>query len=189
MKILFTLVLAAFAGFAFTNLAEPVSLNLNSASKIDWVGTKKGGFHQGNIKLKSGDVQVQNGKLKGGKFTIDVSSIVATDFEDPKNNGLIKHVLGADFLETEKFPEATFEITKVDYTADNKATLTGNLTLKGITLPIMFPATIHSADDKRFFGVGSIVLDRTLFGVNYDPAKVSKEVDLKIYILATATPS
>ena len=187
MKILSLVVLLAFAGWAFTKKSTAVKMDLSLAqSKIDWAATKKTGYHNGIIKLKGGDVQVDGGKLVGGKFTIDVTSINSTDFENPTDNGLIKHVLSKDFLEAEKYPEATFEITKVDYKNEKDVNITGNLTMKGLTLPLMFPAIVNSADEKRFFAYGHFNLDRTLWGVNYDVNRASKDVNLGVYILASA---
>ncbi len=187
MRILSAIVLMAVVGWAFTNKSAVVKMNISTeASKIDWAATKKTGFHNGIIKLKSGEVVLENNKLTGGKFVIDVSSINATDFENPKDNGLIKHLLSKDFLETDKYPEATFEITKVDYNDATNATLTGNLTMKGLTLPLSIPVTISNADDKRFFGFARFAFDRTMWGVTYDPTKVSKDVNIGVYIIASA---
>lgn len=190
MRILTLVILLAFAGWAFTKKSTAVKMNVALAqSKIDWAATKKTGYHNGIIKLKSGEVQVENNKLVGGTFTIDVTSINATDFENPTDNGLVKHLLSKDFLETEKFPEATFEITKVDYKDEKNVNITGNLTMKGLTLPLIIPATVNSADEKRFFAYGHFNIDRTLWGVNYDPTRASKDVNLGVYILASAPAS
>ncbi|WP_165958128.1 YceI family protein [Segetibacter sp. 3557_3] len=188
MRILFAVVIMALAGWAFTNRAEVTKMSISTdASKIDWAATKKTGYHNGIIKLKSGEVQLENNKLVGGTFVIDVTSLNATDFVDnPKENSLVKHLMGKDFLETEKFPEATFEITKVDYKDATNATLTGNFTLKGNTLPLSFPVTINSADEKRFFGFAHFSFDRTMWGVTYDPNRASKDVNIGVYLLASA---
>ncbi len=101
MRLLFALVIMVTAGWAFTNKPTALKMNINTqASKIDWAATKKTGYHNGIIKLKSGEVEVENNKLTGGKFVIDVTSINATDFENPKENGLVKHLMSKDFLET-----------------------------------------------------------------------------------------
>jgi polyisoprenoid-binding protein YceI len=187
MRILTIIVLVALAGWAFTKKSTAVKMDVAlTQSKIDWAATKKTGYHNGIIKLKSGDVQVENNKLVGGKFTIDVTSINATDMDNPTDNGLIKHILGKDFLETEKYPEATFEITKVDYKDEKNVNITGNLTMKGLTLPLVFPATVNSADEKRFFAYGHFNIDRTLWGVNYDVNRASRDVNIGVYILASA---
>lgn len=187
MRILSVIVLLAFAGWAFTKKSTAVKMDVSLAqSKIDWAATKKTGYHNGIIKLKGGDVQVENNKLVGGKFTIDVTSINSTDFENPTDNGLVKHLMGKDFLETEKYPEATFEITKVDYKNEKDVVITGNLTMKGFTLPLEFPAIINSADDRRFFGYAHFNIDRTLWGINYDENRASRNVNIGVYLLASA---
>lgn len=189
MRIAFALVVFAFAGWAFTNSSSTLTMNVETkASKIEWAATKKSGYHQGVIKVKSGEVQVDNGKLTGGKFVIDVNSINATDFVDnPSDNNLVKHLKSKDFLETETFPEATFEITKVDYKNEKDVTLTGSLTMKGVSLPLSFPATIGSADEKRFFGFAHFNIDRTLWNVMYDTNRASKDVNIGVYLFAVPT--
>ncbi len=116
MRILSVLIIVAITGWAFTTKNAPVKLNISlEQSKIDWAATKKTGYHNGIIKLKSGEIEVENNKLVGGKFVIDVTTLNATDFENPKENGLVKHLMGKEFLETDKYPEASFDITKVEY--------------------------------------------------------------------------
>lgn len=62
--------------------------------------------------------------------TIDMKSV---DTGSALFNG---HIQGADFLDTEKFPTATFKSTKVVFDGDKPATIEGNLTIKGITKPV-----------------------------------------------------
>ncbi len=186
MRILVALVAVAFAGWAFKPMPAAVKMKVETtASKIEWAATKKSGFHQGVIKVKGGDVQVENGKLTGGKFVIDVNSINATDFVDnPAENNLVKHLKSKDFLETETYPDATFEISKVDYKDDKNVTLNGKLTMKGVSLPLSFPATINNADEKRFFGFAHFTIDRTLWNILYDTNRASKDVNIGVYLFA-----
>lgn len=143
------------------------SLKLNtSASTIEWVGTKVTGYHTGNVPLKSGEIYVKNGEVTGGNFIMDLANM---DVSGPKavdaasNKKLLGHLKSADFFDVEKNPEGKFELTSVQpYKGDavkdttdarqeqiNKYkvtdpthTISGNLTLKGITKSIEFPARI-----------------------------------------------
>lgn len=67
--------------------------------------------------------------------TIDMKSV---DTGSTLFNG---HIQGADFLDTEKFPTATFKSTKVVFEGDKPATIEGNLTIKGITKPVTLKVT------------------------------------------------
>ena len=186
MRIILAIILVGFAGWAFRSSSTAVKMNVETnASKVEWAATKKTGFHQGVIKVKSGDVQIDNGKLTGGKFVIDVNSINATDMVDnPADNNLVKHLKSKDFLETETYPDATFDITKVDYKDDKNVTLNGTLTMKGVSVPLSFPATINNADEKRFFGFAHFTIDRTLWNVMYDTNRASKDVNIGVYLFA-----
>jgi polyisoprenoid-binding protein YceI len=62
-----------------------------------------------------------------------------------------KHLRGADLLNTDKFPTATFESTSIKSTAPNKATVTGNFTLHGVTKEISFDA-VHVGGGKDPWG-------------------------------------
>ncbi|WP_207492574.1 YceI family protein [Aridibaculum aurantiacum] len=185
MKIALALVAVSFAGLAFKYSSTAVQMNVETnASKVEWAATKKTGYHQGIMKVKSGNVQVEGGKLVGGKFVIDVTSINATDFENPVENNFVKHLKSKDFLETETYPEATFEITKVDYKDEKNVVLNGTFTMKNVSLPLSFPATINNADEKRFFGFAHFTFDRTLWNVMYDTNRASKDVNIGVYLFA-----
>ncbi len=62
--------------------------------------------------------------------TIDMKS-VNTGFE--VFNG---HIQGEDFLDTAKYPTATFKSTKVHFDGDKPTSVDGNLTIKGVTRPV-----------------------------------------------------
>lgn len=52
-----------------------------------------------------------------------------------------EHIQGEDFLDTAKFPTATFKSTKVNFDGDKVASVEGSLTLKGITKPVTLTVT------------------------------------------------
>ena len=151
-------------------------------SRVDWVGSKKSDFHTGYFTVKSGTVTVDGGKLKGGKFIIDLANLKVTDAGG--GDRLTGHLKTADFFDVAKFGEATYEITGVNYTSESTAEISGNLSLKGTTLPVKFTAMIRNNDDKGFFAQAFFSLDRTAFGVNYGIGMVSKDVELAVHIFA-----
>jgi polyisoprenoid-binding protein YceI len=155
---------------------------LNDYSRVEWVGTKKTGYHSGAFKLKSGEIKLDaNNKLAGGRFVIDMASLQLIGEDQPK---FVDHLKAKDFFETASFGEATYEISNVEYTSDTEVKINGSLNLKGITVPLSIPAIIRNADDKRFFGQAFFSLDRTLWGINYGLGTVAKDVQVSVHLFA-----
>ena len=97
-----------------------------------------------------------------------------------------EHLRSADFFDAAKFPKATFKSTKVEAAGEGKLKVTGDLTVKDITRPVVLDVTLNKAADHPMTKAPTIGLDatttlsRTEFGVgNYAPA-VSDEVELRI---------
>jgi polyisoprenoid-binding protein YceI len=136
------------------------------ASKIHWLAKKVGGQHEGTIGITSGSLVADGAKISGGEFVIDMKSIVCTDITNAEyNQKFIGHISTGDFFEVEKFPTAAFKITKVA-----GSNITGDLTMKGITKSITFPAKIAVVGGK-VSATASIPVDRTDFGVKYNSKK------------------
>ena len=97
-----------------------------------------------------------------------------------------EHLRSADFFDAAKFPNATFKSTKVEAAGEGKLKVTGDLTVKDITRPVVLDVTLNKAADHPMTKAPTIgfdattTLSRTEFGVgNYAPA-VSDEVELRI---------
>ena len=157
----------ATAGIPKKGAKKAVALAVDTkASKINWLAKKVTGQHEGTINLASGSLLTNGTKVTGGEFVIDMKSIVCTDITDAEyNKKFIGHITTGDFFEVEKYPTSTFKITKVD--AGN---ITGNLTMKGITKSITFPAKVSMVGGKAT-ATASIPVDRTDFGVKYNSKK------------------
>lgn len=137
-----------------------------SESKIEWIGTKVSGYHTGTIPLKNGEIFVDNAEVTGGKFVMDAANLIVSgpkSVDEKSNQKLLGHLKSSDFFDVEKYPEATFELTAVkpysgaaisdttdprqDEISEYKVTnpthhISGNLTIKGVTKNIEFPARI-----------------------------------------------
>ncbi len=153
----------------FTNVrAESVNLNTEKSS-IQWTGKKVLGQHTGKVKIQSGTLSTNKGVLTGGEFTIDMTSITCEDLTDADyNKKLIGHLNSTDFFNVKEFPAANLKITKVlkSTKTPNTYNLTGDLTIKGITNSITFPATFKAAG-KGFTGNATFTIDRTLWDIKY----------------------
>lgn len=191
-KIIFAVVIVAtsLSLVAFTkkdksNAAVTFTVNAQK-SKVDWIGSKKSDFHTGYFPVKSGSVQVDGDKLPklvGGSFVIDVAGLKVTD--ERGGEKLQGHLSSADFFDITKFGEATFTINTVDYIKADRATIKGDLSLKGIKAPVTFTAIIRNADEKGFFAEAFFSFDRTIFGINYGLGNVDTDVQLAIHIYGT----
>ena len=142
------------------------------SSKLTWKGYKPTGTHNGTINLKEGELNFEDDNLKGRKFTFDMASIKVLDIKDAKYNAdLTGHLANKDFFDVTQFPTGTFEITNVTK-EDIITTVEGNLTLKGITKNISFPASvIPQKDGTTVFLSNAIKIDRTEFGIKYKSKK------------------
>lgn len=161
-----------------SGVAAPKVVNLNkSASSIAWLAKKVTGEHNGTVGISAGALNVDGNKLIGGNFTIDLKTIKDLDLTDPGyNQKLVGHLSSGDFFEVEKFPTATFVITKV---AGKQ--VTGNLTAKGITKSITFPAEI-TVKGGKVTAKANITIDRTDFNIRYNSKKFFESIgDKAIY--------
>ncbi|MBO9730840.1 MAG: YceI family protein [Chitinophaga sp.] len=136
-------------------------------SKLNWTGKKVTGQHQGTINVADGKLEVDNNVLKGGTFSLDTRSILVTDIKDEGGNAkLLGHLKSEDFFAVEKFPTATFATTNVTSKGGGNYEVTGNLTIKGITNPVTFPATVIVAGNK-LTAKAAIKVDRTKYNIKY----------------------
>ena len=98
-----------------------------------------------------------------------------------------KHLRGEDFLNVKKFPEAKFVSTSFEEKGNGKATLKGDLTLHGVTKPIVIDVEHigHGQDPwggyRRGFA-GKTTLTLRDFGINYDLGPDSREVEMFLSI-------
>jgi len=169
MKKITTLLVAitAVALVAFKPIAPATFKVDTEKSKIEWTGKKVTGQHTGTIKLASGEVAV-NGKVPtSGKFAIDMTSMTSTDLQGETAGKLLGHLKSDDFFGVDKFPTSTFTATKITPAGANKVNVTGNLTIKGKTAPITFPATYTLAGNTLTIVAPEVKVDRTVYDIRY----------------------
>lgn len=205
--------LAAFASLVLTsctkdkpvvNETTEVTTNNNGAvyeldtlnSRIEWKGYKilksDQTSHFGTINFESGDLTVHEGMLESGKFIADMNSLRSVDLKDDaeqlgKLNG---HLKSGDFFETDKFPTASYEITKVSKndSGDYNTLLDGNLTIKGITKPMQFNANVSVKDGVASIATEPKDISREAFNVKFQMpvanGVIKDDVNLQIIIKA-----
>lgn len=144
---------------------KPVTYKVDvEKSTLTWVGKKVTGGHNGTINLQSGSLQFEGKKLAGGNFTINMATIKDAD----KSERLEGHLKADDFFGVDKFATSTFVIKKVAAGSGNQVNVTGDLTIKGITNAITFPAAlVWNADGTVTATADKVVVDRTKFGIKF----------------------
>lgn len=126
------------------------------------------GSHIGYVYVSKGELTVEKGHLTGGAVEMDMNTIL--DDAHRNDNNLIDHLKSADFFEVEKFPYSVFAITKVVSNGET-INVTGNLTIKGITHTVIFPAHVE-VKDGVVYASGKLSIDRTKWDVVYKSGKI-----------------
>ncbi|MCF6279580.1 MAG: YceI family protein [Flavobacteriaceae bacterium] len=154
---------------------------INDKSTLTWKGFKPTESHNGTIAISKGVLSLTDNNLVGGKFKIDMNSIVVLDIpaDNEYNGKLVGHLKAPDFFDVEKFSTALFEITAVAKNGD-KVNVSGNLTIKGITKNITFPAKVSEANGLVTFKSDLFKIDRTEFGIQYNSGKFFKNLKDKM---------
>ncbi len=179
-------VIMLFAVFAFTNFKADTYKADVKGSKIGWLAKKVTGQHNGGVTLKNGALQVEKGKIVGGEFTMDMTTISCEDIKDAESNGkLVGHLKSDDFFAVAKNPTATFVIKKVDSTGkkgnDETYNITGDLTIKGITNSVTFDTKTVSKG-KKITATAKLVFDRALWKIEFRSGKFFENLgDKMIY--------
>jgi polyisoprenoid-binding protein YceI len=190
--------------------AEGVTLEIDTeSSKIDWRGYKPTGQHFGYIPVAEGQVTVEGEVLKGARFVFDITGLKIQDMEETEESypKLWGHLQSSDFFDAANFPQAVFELTSVEpyaiasiedkkefetantpksdseIAAENPTHwISGNLTMRGTTKNIKFPAYVSIADGSVTAKAG-FNIDRTAWGLAYgdESNAVDKAKDQFIY--------
>ncbi|WP_161889901.1 YceI family protein [Pontibacter russatus] len=160
-------------------------------SEVTWIGARMTGRHNGVFPIRNGELYMSGELLTGGNFVLDVARTASADktIDRESNQKLTTHLRSADFFDVEKYPTAQFElvgIARLDSTGDKERTaeareepalgdelrikdpthrITGNLTIKGKTKSVSFPARVTI--DSLLRAKANFNIDRTHWGLVY----------------------
>lgn len=140
------------------------------ASEFTWHGSKVSGKHYGKVFLKSGSVDMKDGKLTGGEFVADLKTFTVTDLEGEWATKFLTHMKSDDFFSVEKYPTAKLKIKSVK---GNK--VTADLTVKDKTNEVTF-----DVKEKGNAYSGQLEFDRTKFGMIYGSGDFFKNLGDKM---------
>ena len=111
------------------------------------------------------------------KLTIEASSV---DTFVPRRD---QHLRSPDFFSVEEFPKISFQSTKIEPTGDATAKVTGDLTLHGVTKPVVIEMQVNRVG-KNPRGVdvagfsGATTLKRSDFGMMYGQGGIGDQIEI-----------
>ncbi len=185
------LLVIAWLTMSFSNPTISIKKKLKvdvERSTITWKGYKPTGSHTGTLMLESGILEVNGDKVKGGYFIVNMSTLN----ENEDNKKFEKHLKSKDFFEIEVYSTSKFEITG-SKRKSGKTIVTGNMTIKGITKEISFPATISENEEAVILTSETFQINRADFNVKYKSKTffnnlkekfINDEFDLQVTIVA-----
>ena len=175
--------------FTGAAIAAPVTYNVDGSHTFPRFSYSHFGYSTqlSSFSKTTGKV-VFDAEAKTGSVDIVIDTIsVNTGFSD-----FNEHIQGEDFLDTAKFPQATFKSTQVIFDGAKPAKIEGLLTLKGVTKPVTltvtgFQAAPHPMLKKPAMGANAFtVIKRTEFNAGKYAPYVGDEVRIDIAIEAMA---
>lgn len=164
---------------------KPVALADGAATlspentRVQFTGTHTGEKPDprvGGFEKFSGKLTTEGSMLKDVSLQIDTESLW-TEI----GAKLTTHLKSPDFFNTKEFPEIKFQSTKVEVQDDGRASITGDLTLHGVTKSVAVPATVKIGEDGVTLKA-DFTIDRTEFGMDYSVDKVEKSVSLVVVV-------
>ncbi|MDA8816569.1 YceI family protein [Schleiferiaceae bacterium] len=183
-------------------VVEATEYTVAEGSYLKWRGFKTyvASEHIGTIGVQSGTFAMAGDQLVGGKITIDMNSIANVDIEDEGKRGYLEgHLKSQDFFFVESFPTAVFEVVEVREEAADATpyVVVGNLTIRGITNSIEFPANVFVEEGSVRLEAPAFSIDRTKWDVKFhdsDDATIAEtlkedlidhSIELTINVVAT----
>lgn len=133
-----------------------------SKSTVTWIGKKVTGQHNGTVELKDGALVFKGKKLAGGTFTVNMTTLTATDLTGEYQGKLNGHLKSEDFFGTEKYPTSKLVFKKIATKPNGVYTVTADLTIKDVTAPVTFDITVKGTTATTTFKI-----DRTKYGIKY----------------------
>lgn len=165
MKMQYSLFTILFLVSFFIN-AQNLHLKTDK-STLKWTGeqiTTK--THFGSLKFKSGNITFENEIISSGKFLVDMTSLLVEDLQGNYKQRLEGHLKSDDFFSVEKFNESSLTIVSSSKN-DSGLDVNGDLTIKGITLPIKFKLEDLGMGQEEVRWKGVLTFDRSKYNVRF----------------------
>ena len=137
-------------------------------SELSWIGKELSTkIHTGSLNISNGIIQVGDDNSVSGNIKINMSTINVTDLQGRSKEMLEKHLRSADFFEVENYPEAQINFKSKSFNKlVNQINFEGDLTIKDITNPISFNATL--IESSPYLKANAILsFDRSKYDVRF----------------------
>lgn len=131
-------------------------------STVKWTGKKVTGEEGGTVKFKEGNLELKNGKIVGGNFVVNMTTLNAIDSKGQSKQKLESHLKSKDFFNTSEYKTANLVFKSVKELKKNNYKVVADLTIKGKTNPVSFELEVVNNVVKTNFEV-----DRTKYGIQY----------------------
>jgi len=159
------MLLAAVAGVllaAGAAEAEPARFRIQSeASEVGFKATSRLMDADGKFSRLTGEVTLDPKDPATAMITLTIESASIDTGIGMRD----KHLRSADFLDVARFPTMTFESRRVEVEG-RRATVTGRLTLHGVTREIVVPVDVQFSE-SALVATGEFKLNRRDYGINY----------------------
>jgi polyisoprenoid-binding protein YceI len=184
MRALRYLVLAGLIGAAVTAQAEPVTYKLDPGHTNVLFSWNHFGFSNPTANLGLSEGTLVFDEKNPAKSSVEVTLPLAN--LDTHVTKLDEHLKKPDFFDADKYPTATFKSTKVQAVGGNKYKVTGDLTVHGVTKPVVLDATLNKSGVHPMMKVQTVGFDATAlvkrsdFGMGAYVPNVSDDIKIRI---------
>ncbi len=197
----------AFAGLGLLATATPPkgkqaaadTYKVNATeSTLKWHAKKVTGEHYGIVKVQGGEILTSGQNLTSANINVDMTTLESTDMQGEYKGKLDGHLKSDDFFSTEKFNTATLKIKsttaiKGAKAGENNYDVVADLTIKGITKEVKFPAFVIIKKDQVVANA-DFNINRTSYDIRYGSKSfiadigdkaIDDEFNIKVRIVAT----
>lgn len=130
-----------------TWVLDPAHSEVNFSVKHMMISKVNGTFHNFDAKLFADPTDLTSAEVE---FSVDLSSI------DTRNDGRDGHLKSADFFDVDNFPNMTFKSSKVVKTGEDEYAVTGDLSIRGVTLPQTFKVVVEGIAKNPMSGAETV---------------------------------
>lgn len=177
--------LTVFAGGPKATSGKKIeTLKVDAAqSTFKWHAKKVTGEHNGTVMFQGGELSLSNNTLAGGVFVIDMTTINNLDLTGEWHDKLVGHLKGDEFFAVEKNKTATLKIKSVEAIngaapGTNNYNIKADLTIKGITAEISFPAMVIITKGQVIANA-DFMIDRTKYDIKYGSKSFFQDIGNK----------
>ena len=155
-------------------------------SRLEWIGRNLNNRHIGQLAVLEGELVIAAGVPSTGRIIVAMDALTNVDLQDANyRDMLISHLKSDDFFAVDRFPTASLILTGWETHPDvspeaPSGIATGELSIKGISRPVHFPAIAAPQPDGSIKIHAAFDIDRTLWGVLYGSCKYFERLGMHL---------